>query len=44
MQTGTDLIVASAIFFYRAGKFAGHSDVLWTALSILISIVALWLK
>jgi len=34
------LLVACAIFFYRAGEFDGSSGMLWAALSVAISVVA----
>jgi len=33
------LIIACAILFYRAGEFDGSSGILWTVLSIAISVV-----
>ena len=33
------LIVVSAIFFYRAGKFDGGLALLWAALSVAISVL-----
>ncbi len=35
------LLLACAVFFYRAGEFEGSSGVLWAALSVVIS-VAIW--
>jgi len=35
------VLLASAIFFYRAGEFEGSSGLLWALLSVLIS-VAIW--
>src|SRR2546425_859324 len=35
------LLLACAVFFYRAGEFEGSSGLAWAALSILIS-VAIW--
>jgi hypothetical protein len=35
------LLLACAVFFYRAGEFEGSCGMAWTALSILIS-VAIW--
>ncbi len=35
------LLLACAVFFYRAGEFEGSSGVLWPALSVVIS-VAIW--
>ncbi len=35
------LLLASAVFFYRAGEFEGSSGLAWAALSIFISI-AIW--
>ena len=35
------LLLACAVFFYRAGEFDGSSGLAWAALSILIS-VAIW--
>jgi len=35
------LILACAIFFYRAGEFEGSSGLAWAAVSLLIS-VAIW--
>ena len=35
------LVLACAVFFYRAGEFEGSSGVAWAALSILVS-VAMW--
>lgn len=35
------LLLASAVFFYRAGEFEGSSGVAWAGLSILISL-AIW--
>ncbi len=35
------LLLASAVFFYRAGQFEGSSGLAWAGLSILIS-VAIW--
>jgi len=33
------LVLACAVFFYRAGEFEGVSGVAWAGLSILISVV-----
>ena len=33
------LLVACAIFFYRAGEFEGSSGILWAGLSVAISVV-----
>ncbi len=35
------LVIACAIFYYRAGQFEGASGLAWAALSVLIS-VAIW--
>lgn len=35
------LLVACAVFFYRAGEFEGSSGLAWSALSVLIS-MAIW--
>ncbi len=35
------LLVACAIFFYRAGEFEGSSGILWAGLSVAIS-VGVW--
>lgn len=35
------LVVACAIFYYRAGKFEGTSGLAWAALSVIIS-MAVW--
>ncbi len=35
------LLLACAVFFYRAGEFEGGSGLAWAALSLLIS-VAIW--
>ncbi len=35
------LVLACAVFFYRAGEFEQSSGIAWAALSILIS-VAIW--
>lgn len=35
------LLLACAVFFYRAGEFEGSSGLAWAALSLLIS-VAIW--
>ena len=37
----TILIVASAILFYRAAQFEGRSGLLWTVLSVAISLILL---
>jgi hypothetical protein len=36
------LIVAFAIFFYRAAEFENESGLLWSGLSILISVATLF--
>lgn len=41
----TILIIASAIFFYRAARFENAPALLWIVLSVAISIVAIkWLR
>jgi hypothetical protein len=35
------VLVACAVFFYRAGEFEGSSGMAWAGLSVLIS-VAIW--
>jgi hypothetical protein len=35
------LLLACAVFYYRAGEFEGTSGIAWAGLSILIS-VAIW--
>lgn len=33
------LLLACALFYYRAGQFEGSSGIVWAALSVLISVV-----
>ena len=39
----TVVIIASAIFFYRAAKYDGSSAVLWVVLSVVVSLLLLTL-
>jgi hypothetical protein len=36
------LVVVFAVFFYRAAEFENESGLLWSGLSVLVSVVALF--
>ena len=42
MYLGIVVIIASAVFFYKAAEFENASTLVWTGLSVLISIL-IWL-